>query len=113
MLTSGLKAWVWQRLSAIYLAVFLIWLAAHMWFFPTAGFTGWRAWLAQPVISMAFALFFLSLMVHAWVGVRDVVMDYVHSLVTRVAILTSVLLLLLAMAAWAFLLLAGIDYRTA
>lgn len=112
MLTSGLRAWVWQRLSAVYLGLFLIWLGLHLGLTPPPDFQSWRAWVGQPLISVAFVLFFLSLMLHVWVGIRDVVMDYVHPIGLRITVFILVLLLLSAMTAWAILLLAGLDHRT-
>ena len=34
------------------------------------------------------ALFFLALLLHAWIGVRDVVIDYVHNFSARLTVLT-------------------------
>jgi len=110
MLATGLKAWVWQRLSAVYLAIFVVWFSVHLWMSPPADFQHWRQWMAQPQVASAFALFFISLMIHAWVGIRDIVMDYIHPLIWRALVLATVIFSLLGAGAWSFLVLAGIEY---
>ncbi len=88
---QGLNAWLLQRVSALYLAVFILYLLFHFTLSPPASYHEWRAWVAGPVISTGLYIFVLLLLGHTWVGVRDVLMDYVSSLVLR-----AVLLLLLA-----------------
>ena len=91
---SGFRAWVVQRVSALYLALGFIYLAGV--------FLAWTQWLSSPLVSVGLALFFLALLLHAWIGVRDVVIDYVHPLGIRLAVLTLVALLLLGCGFWLF-----------
>lgn len=98
---TGLRAWVYQRISAIYLAVFFLYLIVHFLVDAPAGYDEWRAWMAQPVISIGAYLFFVSLMLHAWVGVRDVLIDYVHPATIRLTLLFFIGFGLIACAMWA------------
>jgi len=41
------------------------------------------------------------MLAHTWVGVRDVVMDYVHPIALRVIVLSSLVLYLTGLGAWA------------
>jgi len=97
---SGFRAWLLQRVSAIYLALYLLYLAYHFSINPPADYASWYAWLAQPVTSIFMALFFLSLLLHAWIGVRDIIIDYVHPLAARLLALTAVALLLVGCGFW-------------
>ena len=51
-------------------------------------------------MSIAAVAFFAALLAHAWVGLRDVLIDYVHATTIRVALLGSVGLGLTAMGVW-------------
>ncbi len=97
---SGLRAWFLQRATAIYLILFILYLLQHMIFSAPADFTAWRDWLAQPLVSLAVLLFFASLLLHAWVGIRDVIIDYVHPTAIRVSVLTVIGFVLVGCAAW-------------
>lgn len=97
---SGFQAWVVQRLSAIYLAVYIIYLVGHFSLSPPASYAAWKAWLASPVVSVSLALFFVSLLLHAWIGIRDVVIDYIHLLALRLIVLSGVAMTLMASGFW-------------
>ena len=98
---SGLRAWVVQRVSALYLALFAFWVLGLFAFHPPRDAGAWRALLADPVMGVAAGLFFLALLLHAWVGVRDVVIDYVHPPAVRLAVLILLAAGLLACGLWA------------
>ncbi|MEW7980130.1 MAG: succinate dehydrogenase, hydrophobic membrane anchor protein [gamma proteobacterium symbiont of Phacoides pectinatus] len=85
---SGFRAWVLQRISAVYLGVYLVYLLGFIAIAPPQSFEAWRTWMAHPVVSFTLLLFFVSLFVHAWVGVRDVVLDYVKPYLLRVLVLS-------------------------
>ncbi|MGA7799903.1 MAG: succinate dehydrogenase, hydrophobic membrane anchor protein [Gammaproteobacteria bacterium] len=98
----GLRAWLLQRFTAIYLIGFLLFLVVRFGILGApVGYHAWHAWLAEPIINMATGLFMLSVIGHAWVGIRDVIMDYVRPSGLRVAVLAAAALALIACAAWA------------
>ncbi|MFN2308823.1 MAG: succinate dehydrogenase, hydrophobic membrane anchor protein [Gammaproteobacteria bacterium] len=96
----GLRAWLLQRFSALYLLLFLGYLAVRFGTAPVADFAAWQAWLADPLVNLATGLFILSLLVHAWVGIRDVIMDYVIHTGLRVTLLAAVALTLAGCGLW-------------
>ena len=98
---SGLKAWAIQRLSAIYIGLFSIYLVAVLLFAAPADYPAWKAWIGGPVVSVALLLFVLSVLMHAWIGVRDILIDYVHPIAVRAALLGLIALALVAMGLWA------------
>jgi succinate dehydrogenase / fumarate reductase membrane anchor subunit len=106
---SGLKAWAVQRLTAIYIALFALYLMAVLLFSAPAGYAEWKAWIGAPVVSVALLLFVATVLMHAWIGVRDVLIDYVHPIAIRATLLGIIALSLLAMGLWAAkaLILAG------
>lgn len=87
---SGLRAWMIQRLTALYLAVFTLWFGARLLVAPPADHAAWAAFMAEPSTRTMVTLFFLALMAHAWVGVRDILIDYVKPVGLRFALLVTV-----------------------
>jgi len=98
---SGLKAWAIQRLTAIYIALFSLYLLGMLLFAAPADYADWRAWLGGPLVSVALLLFIVSVLMHAWIGVRDVVIDYVHPIAIRATVLGIIALALVGMGLWA------------
>ena len=105
---QGLRPWVIQRISAVYLAFLFLYLLVSLLAQPASAhsYVAWRQWLGQPGNSVALGIGFLALLLHAWVGVRDVVLDYVHHMALRLTILTAVSVLLLGCGFRAFTLIA-------
>lgn len=98
---SGLKAWAIQRLTAIYIALFSFYLLGVLLFAAPADYAAWRAWLGHPLVSVALLLFIVSVLMHAWIGVRDVVIDYVHPIAIRATVLGIIAMALVGMGLWA------------
>lgn len=97
---SGLGAWIIQRLTAIYLLFFFIFLLVYFVFFPPVSYDAWRDSISSTVLIVTTSVFFIALLVHAWVGLRDVIMDYVKPLSLRMTVLALLALGLISMAAW-------------
>ena len=98
---SGLRAWALQRITAVYLALFSIVLLWHFLVAPPVDYAAWRDWVVQPWVSIGLLLYVVALLLHAWVGIRDVLIDYVHPLGARLLLLTLFGILLLASGMWA------------
>lgn len=105
--SAGLKAWLIQRLSAVYMALYLLYFGVHMLTSPPHAYLDWKTFIAAPVMSVATLLLFGLLLLHAWVGMRDVVMDYVHSYAVRLTVLVAIAAALLAMGVWVVQVIAG------
>lgn len=97
---TGLDAWLVQRLTAVYLLVFIVFLCAHLLFDPPSSFEQWRNWVHTPVVNTAALLFFAAILLHAWIGLRDVILDYIHPAAARVTALALLGVGIAAMAAW-------------
>jgi succinate dehydrogenase / fumarate reductase membrane anchor subunit len=97
---SGFRAWMFQRITAVYLALYTLFLLGLFLFYPPASYVEWKGLVANPTfnISLMFCVFFLLL--HAWVGVRDIIIDYVHPLLIRVVVLTVMALMLIGSGLW-------------
>jgi len=97
---QGLRSWLWQRISALYLLVYVLFVTVSLFFNRPDDYDSWYQWVTGPVNSIALFTFFLMLTIHAWIGIRDVVMDYVQPLAVRASVLMLVGLGLLFCLIW-------------
>ena len=107
---AGLRPWLLQRLSAVYLGVYTVYLFWHFALHAPTDFIAWQGWVASSTVSVSAALFFLALLLHVWVGLRDVLMDYVRNTTWRVIGSALLLLTLSAWGLWALRILARVGY---
>ena len=103
---TGLKAWWVQRVSAVYMLLFVLFLLYSFALQPLQAFPQWHVWMARPGTSVAFLVFFAALLGHIWVGLRDVLLDYARPAGLRRFLLRIVAASLFALAIWVFALLA-------
>ena len=95
-----LPSWLVQRASAVYMLFFIIFFLVHFIVDPPHAYPAWKAWMTSSGVSIATVVFFAALLAHAWIGLRVVMMDYVHPVAFRVALLVLLGVGLVAMAAW-------------
>jgi succinate dehydrogenase / fumarate reductase membrane anchor subunit len=105
---TGLRAWIVQRVTAVYMVLFLVYAAVVLVPEPPAGYAAWRALFAEPLFAVTFGLFAGALLYHSWVGVRDVILDYVANLPLRGALLVVLAGVLAGQGLWVVLILAGV-----
>jgi succinate dehydrogenase / fumarate reductase membrane anchor subunit len=104
---SGQRAFVLQRLTALVLLAYMAGAALRLAFGAPVALEQWRAWAARPTSAALIALLAAALLLHAWVGVRDVVLDYVHPLGARLAVLGAAAAGLAFLGLWTALILAS------
>jgi len=97
---QGYRAWFVQRLSAIYLLGSLLFIVGFLFVNPVNSYEDWRSHFYSPITNILVLLFFIAIMVHAWIGIRDIVIDYVHSAIVRLIILILLMTALMGMTIW-------------
>ena len=96
----GLGDWLLQRLTAVVMAIYTVAaLAAIVWCAP-ASHADWRAMFSGAFFRPFTMLFLVALLYHAWVGMRDILMDYVHPTGIRLALQSAVAVVLLLYLIW-------------
>ena len=104
----GLRAWMLQRASAVYMVFFIVFLLAHFAFDPPHSFRAWHEWVSDQGVSISAIGFAAALLAHVWVGLRDVILDYVQPARLRLPVLVLLGLALAGLATW----LGCIFWRT-
>lgn len=99
---EGLRPWVIQRVSAVYITLFILYMLYCGVTATVTAFEPWRAWLFNPINSVGVCLFIIAVLFHAWIGMRDVVLDYVHNIMLRILVLALILGVLAGSGLWAF-----------
>lgn len=105
---SGLSAWLLQRVSAVYIAVFLLYVLISLAMFQPVDYQHWREWVSHDYRHLFIALFFIALMMHSWVGGRDVILDYIKPFALRLVLLVGLGLFLLWLLLWALRILLAV-----
>jgi succinate dehydrogenase / fumarate reductase, membrane anchor subunit len=79
---------------------FVVLILAHFVVDPPHSYAAWSGWMMSSSVSMATAVFFAALLAHAWVGLRDVIIDYVHAIAFRTGLLVLAGFGLTAIGVW-------------
>ncbi|HEX3520958.1 MAG TPA: succinate dehydrogenase, hydrophobic membrane anchor protein, partial [Stellaceae bacterium] len=86
---DGLREWQLQRKTALALIPLGLYFTASLLRLAVSDQLTAAAWLASPVPALLTILFVVALLIHAVVGVRSVLVDYVH---TRARLIAAELL---------------------
>jgi len=73
---SGLYDWMAQRVSAVVLAVYFIFLIGFLMFSPGLSYSEWHGLFSQNWMRIFSLLALVALSAHAWVGMWTISTDY-------------------------------------
>lgn len=105
---QGLRDWLFQRMSAVLMVIYVIGLITFFIMHPNLGYSDWQGLFAHGWVKIATILIVLSLLVHAWVGMWTIFTDYVTCPIARLVLHTIVFLSLLSFFFAALLILWGV-----
>jgi succinate dehydrogenase / fumarate reductase membrane anchor subunit len=101
----GVRDWLGQRVTAIALVLYTLYLLFAVLTVPELGYGTWYGIFLNPFMRVATLLAMLALMYHTWIGMRNVLMDYVHPTWMRLSLETLTVVLLIGYACWAVIIL--------
>ena len=96
----GLRDWLAQRVTAVVMVVFVLCLAIALLVSPPHDYATWKSLFSDRRMRIASFLFLVSLFWHAWIGMRNILMDYVHATGIRLMLQIWVILSLLFYTVW-------------
>lgn len=97
----GMRDWLAQRVTALLMALFTLLVLLRLLMPGELGYEHWAGIFAPTWMKALTFVVVLALAWHAWVGVRDVLMDYVHATGVRLLAQLFAIVWLLACAGWA------------
>ncbi|MFM9835351.1 MAG: succinate dehydrogenase, hydrophobic membrane anchor protein [Methylophilaceae bacterium] len=104
----GMRQWLTQRLTALVMAVYIVFLLIYVVALQPNNYVAWQAALSPLWFRFSTILFFICLCMHAWLGVRDVLKDYVFNQTVRGYMQAGVDILLIVYVVWMSLILWNI-----
>lgn len=97
----GLSGFLLQRLTAVVLTAYFLFLFAALLLSRDFSYLGWAGLFAPLWMKVVSLIAILALLYHAWIGVKDIWMDYVKPTGIRLALQTLTVLWLAFCAVWA------------
>lgn len=101
----GLTEWKFQRLTAIIMGIYSVWLLAYWMCHPGLAYAQWHSLFYAQTVRIATILFLLSMLYHAWIGMWTVFTDYVKCFVIRCVLEVLMFILLAACFFWGVMIL--------
>ena len=96
----GWKDWLVQRVTAVVMVLYTLWMLAVTLYNGGIDHALWQALFANGAFRITTLLFGLALLWHAWIGMRDIWMDYIKPTAVRLALEVMTFVVLVAYAAW-------------
>ena len=103
----GWRGWLAQRVTAVIMLLYTLFLGGVLVSLPQIDFERWRALWNLTTVRYATIFFVLSALLHAWVGVRNIFMDYVKDTALRLFLYVLVIVTLTVYFIWAWQILWG------
>jgi succinate dehydrogenase / fumarate reductase, membrane anchor subunit len=98
----GMRDWLSQRITATLMALYTVLLLAQVLFAKgPMGYDAWAGIFASQWMKTLTLVVFVALGWHAWVGVRDILMDYVKPVATRLVLQVATICWLVGCTGWA------------
>ena len=75
---SGLYDWMLQRLTAIVLGAYFVFLVVYIGLNPSLDYEQWSALFSETSMRIFTVLTLFSLLAHVWVGIWTITTDYLN-----------------------------------
>lgn len=103
----GLREWLAQRVTAVLIAVYTVFLITYLLKHPDASYEQWKSLFVCTWMKVATMIVIISIVWHAWIGLWTVFTDYVKCHIARLILQIGVILLLAAYFIWVIDILWG------
>jgi succinate dehydrogenase / fumarate reductase, membrane anchor subunit len=97
---GGLQDWLIQRISAILLSIYILFLISFLVFHPINDYLAWHNLFAKGGVKFATFIALLCLLAHSWIGIWTVLTDYLHNVWIRLCLQIFIAVLLLLYLIW-------------
>jgi len=104
---SGIQDWWLQRLSAVFMLVYVIILSYQLITVDSINYISWTALFSETWMQVLTFLTVLAISIHAWIGLWIVSTDYIKPAGLRNAFQAFVLIVCLGIIVWAGMIFWG------
>jgi len=104
---NGLKDWLIQRVTALYFAVYSVFIFIYLLAHPQLSYENWHALFHCHLFQIASLIALVALSLHAWIGVWTVTTDYMKCTALRLSVQMLVVLWLLVQFIWCLMIVWG------
>jgi succinate dehydrogenase / fumarate reductase membrane anchor subunit len=104
---NGLKDWYLQRVSAVVLVAYILFLTGYIFGHHPIGFEAWYAVFHHTMMKAFTVLALIALIIHAWIGMWTVFTDYITCKAVRLVVITLMILSFMVYFVWAIEILWG------
>ena len=104
---TGLRDWVFQRYTAVYLGLYSLFLVGFIMFRQEMTHEVWQGLFSHRWMQIASLLALVSMALHAWIGIWVVLTDYVKPILIRYTLQGLVFILLFSYFVWGITILWG------
>jgi succinate dehydrogenase / fumarate reductase membrane anchor subunit len=105
---SGLRDWLVQRVSAIVLTIYAIFILGFIVWHQPLDYITWHQLFSSNWVRIFSLLSVFSLLLHTWVGIWTIATDYLKCAYIRMSFLLVVMLVLFTCSVWSILILWGL-----
>lgn len=104
---NGLRDWLIQRVTAIILGVYFIYMLVFFLTHSGISYQDWKMLHQCNVFRIVSVLTVIAMVKHAWIGLWTVTTDYIKCAMLRVSVQMLILFSLLALLVWFLMILWG------
>lgn len=105
---SGLQDWLIQRVTAVILVLYTIFLFGYILSHSNITYSQWHRLFESSAMRYFTFLTLLSLIAHAWIGIWTIITDYIHSVFLRLSTQLLMVLALFVYLVWGVQILWGL-----
>lgn len=104
---SGMHDWLLQRVSALILGIYSVFIIGFFLQNPSVDYPTWKALFANTTFKIFTILALLSIVLHAWIGLWTVSTDYIKHTATRLSVQLVVIFTCLSLFVWGIMAIWG------
>lgn len=97
---SGVSDWLMQRLSAVVLAAYTVFIVGYLLLNPDLTYTQWSEFFSGTCVRIFTLLSLIALGAHAWVGLWTVSTDYIKPTGLRLLFQSAVVISIFVYVVW-------------
>jgi len=105
---SGLRDWLIQRISAIIVGAYVIFLAGFFLLHPQMSYITWSHLFNHTLMRIITLIVLIAIMLHAYVGMWTISTDYLKNTGVRLLFQVVVFVALIAFLIWGIMILWGV-----